>query len=143
MGHAPPMLHYSILKKRFCRMFSSIKEHRNVNEDNSGNLDNHINTDLEDQYFEIAYSSWGELAGAQGNPYQYRSRDIRHYERFPLTDILKELELSDDQDLESNRFLNRLMFHTNTMTTMVSLRDPLLRAYTIKSVVDELASNAG
>ena len=133
----------SILKKRFCRMFSSIKEHRNVNEDNSGNLDNHINTDLEDQYFEIAYSSWGELAGAQGNPYQYRSRDIRHYERFPLTDILKELELSDDQDLESNRFLNRLMFHTNTMTTMVSLRDPLLRAYTIKSVVDELASNAG
>ena len=132
----------SILKRRFHEVILKVKGRSNNTTDSDDTAKN-INTDLEDQYFEIAYSSWGELAGAQGNPYQYRSRDIRHYERFPITDILAELDASDPSDINSNRFLNRLAFHTNTMNTMVSLRDPLLRAYTVESIVDELATNAG
>lgn len=121
----------SILKRRFYKAVSKIKEHQSYKEIDEI-TSTHVNTDLEELYFEIAYSSWGELAGAQGNPYQYRSRDVRHYERFPMTDILTELEMSNSQEVESNRFLSRLTFHTNIMTTMVSLRDPLLRAFTYR-----------
>ena len=134
----------AILKKRFYERLSKIREYRpDAEEIDIDIISSNVNTDLEEQYFEIAYSSWGELAGAEGNPYLYRSRDVRHYERFSMTDILKELEIPDSENTESDRFLSRLAFHTNTMTTMVSLRDPLLRAYTVRNIVDELAANAG
>ena len=134
----------SILKQKFRSILFKISDQnqdiaRN-NSSNSINNGNNLNINLNEQFYEISYSSWGELSGMLGNPYQYRSRDIRHYERFSISDISREL---DTTNIESNRFVNCLYFHTNKMKTMVSLRDPLLRAYTIKDIVDELATNAG
>ena len=134
----------SILKQKFRSILFKISDQNQdiarSNSSNSINNGNNLNINLNEQIYEISYSSRGELNGMLGNPYQYRSRDIRHYERFSISDISREL---DTTNIESNRFVNCLYFHTNKMKTMVSLRDPLLRAYTIKDIVDELATNAG
>ena len=96
---------------------------------------------IDELWFEVSYSTWGQLAGHEGNPYQYRSRDIRHYERFLFADILKQLEVGKG-NVRSCHFSERLRHHAETVQ-MSSLPPPQLRAYKVKDIVAELSTNAG